>query len=80
MRTWRLKVTEWRDSDWQSWAVTLGNSRPLRPSTRRWMKWEDCMRRFCSATGVGDWKSHAASKERWMEDAQAFVAWMLQSE
>ena len=42
------RVTTWRDSDWQVVAMELGNRRPLRPSTRRWMKWEDVIKRFSS--------------------------------
>ena len=41
--TWVLRTTSWRDSYWQSVVGDLAG-RPMRPSCRRWVKWEDPLR------------------------------------
>ena len=75
--TWLLRVTTWRDSAWQSLANDMGTSRDMRPSTRRWMKWEDPLRRFCSASGLQPWTEMAANREQWGQYADEFRAWSM---
>ena len=44
---WVSRVTACRDSSWQAAVSEYDSFRPRRPSTRRWMKFEDCIRQFC---------------------------------
>ena len=73
--TWVWRVTTWRDAEWQALAVHGGGGRPLRPSTRRWMKYEDSLRRFCQEKGIASWPSAAKSRDTWAGQADAFVSW-----
>ena len=41
--TWLYSVTAWRDAEWSRICEMNGYTRPLRPSRRRWMKWEDSL-------------------------------------
>ena len=70
--TWVWKVTSWRDSMWQSLAQDSGTQRELRPSTRRWMKWEDVLRRFCHLHGHGQWQVLGSQRELWADQVEAF--------
>ena len=47
------KVSFWRDSVWQDIEQEMGSQRTLRPSRRRWMRFEDTLRRFCAERGMG---------------------------
>ena len=71
---WLLRVTCWRDSHWQS-VVGDFAGRLMRPSRRRWMKWEDGLRRYCDAKGGLRWMLAAADKEAWNQDAEIFAVW-----
>eukprot|EP00973_Karenia_brevis_P029975 4133186-Karenia_brevis.AAC.1 len=71
--TWLSRVVGWRDSAWQDSANQMGHSRPVRPSKRRWMKWEDVLRRYCSIDGLGSWKCLAANRDDWMAHTAEFV-------
>ena len=62
---WLGKVTEWRDSAWQAAAADWGSFRPRRPSARRWMRFEDCLRRFCQERGLGGWREVASDSSTW---------------
>ena len=73
--TWLYRVSTWRDSAWQVLSAELGGSRELRPSTRRWMKWEDQLRRYCSEKGLKPWNKLAADREQWEEHTDAFRCW-----
>ena len=70
---WVWRVTTWRDDEWQELASTAGLGRPLRPSRRRWMKWEDALRRFCDSCGAGEWKHHAQQRDNWSTAAESFA-------
>ena len=73
--TWVWRVTTWRDSEWQALVSESGLDRPLRPSRRRWMKWEDPLRRFCAQESSGSWLSAASVRDAWAERATSFVQW-----
>ena len=73
--TWLYRVTTWRDSAWQSLALEVGGARELRPSTRRWMKWEDPLRRFCKAHGFPQWMVLTEDREQWSKLGQVFCEW-----
>ena len=75
--TWLSRVTTWRESAWQSLANDMGTARDMRPSRRRWMKWEDPLRRFCTARGIQQWTELAANREQWGEYADHFRAWSM---
>eukprot|EP00973_Karenia_brevis_P053307 7409707-Karenia_brevis.AAC.1 len=72
---WTWKVTFWRDSSWQAWAQEWGNQRPLRPSRRRWMKFEDVLRRFCTQKGLGEWNRMSKNKTDWLLQSKEFTSW-----
>ena len=76
---WVYKITTWRDSSWQAMANDLGALRPLRPSRRRWMRFEDCLRRFCSDSGLGDWQVKAGETEVWKELSADFMRWAAEA-
>ena len=73
---WLKRTTSWRDSRWQS---VVGNlvDRPLRPSKRRWMKWESSVHSYRVSTGGPHWTETALSKDSWNSEAQMFAAWSL---
>ena len=73
--TWLHRVTTWRDSAWQSLASEMGSFRERRPSRRRWMKWEDPLRRFCSEQGLPQWTDLATNREQWAAYAVEFRTW-----
>ena len=72
-KTWVWQVSAWRDSEWQGLAMEVGPSRPMRPSRRRWMKWEDSLRRFFMMEGHGNWKVMTADREKWAGMAHAYM-------
>ena len=67
--TWLYRVSTWRDSDWQAFNADSGTLRLLRPSTRRWMRWEDTLRRFCAT-----WQQLAQDREAWAARSPDFLA------
>ena len=69
--TWVWRVTKWRDSEWQHMAEEMG-SRLLRPSRRRWMKWEDGIRRHCADIGWSNWQEKAQLRDEWKNHAKGF--------
>ena len=71
------RVTAWRDSTWQEMCKQQGIQRETRPSTRRWMKWEDALRRFCAAHFLTNWMDVAHSWETWKQLESDFVSWSL---
>ena len=73
--SWTWRTTVWRDSEWQELAMECGTARPLRPSRRRWMKWEDSLRRFCAYSGSGSWKMVASNRQMWADMAADFSKW-----
>ena len=48
-------------------------SRPVRPSRRRWMKYEDTMRRFCAEQGIQAWSELALNRTAWLDRKIDFV-------
>ena len=74
--SWLHKVTFWRDSEWQRVVSTLP-SRPMRPSRRRWMKFEDCLRRFSDECGGLPWKEAALDEAHWQKSTELFGRWNL---
>jgi hypothetical protein len=75
--SWLWRVTPWRDAEWQALANQGGASRPLRPSTRRWVKWEDSLRRYCSEKSLGSWLTLSSSRDTWAGYAEAFAEWSM---
>ena len=73
--SWLYRVTTWRDSMWQQLCEQMGVERERRPSNRRWMIWEDPLRRFCSASLVPPWTELAAHRDDWRQLAPTFVNW-----
>ena len=49
------RVLSWRDSLWCSLAADFGRRVVVRPSRRRWAKYEDALRRFCRDQGLEQW-------------------------
>lgn len=74
--TWLWRVSTWRNSQWNQIVLDLGGLRPLRPSTHRWMKWEDALRRYCAEAGVGSWLQFASDKSRWLRERDQFAEWL----
>ena len=69
-------VTVWRDSDWNQVAMEMGGQRIVRPSRRRWMKWEDPLRRFAQEELHYSWTQASAHRtDTWNEKAAAFATW-----
>ena len=62
---WLFLVTTWHDSAWEQVVAELGPTRPRRPSTRRWMKFEDELRRYCAAHALGSWTRLALDRREW---------------
>jgi hypothetical protein len=58
-------------------SLEMGASREVRPSRRRWMKWEDQLRRFCTSQGLARWDEIAANRDEWKAHAHAFKAWCV---
>ena len=75
MCSWVWRLTAWRDSDWQSLSMECGSTRLLRPSRRRWMKWEDTLRRFCVDAALGKWTDLSQDRLKWADEATAFSNW-----
>ena len=73
--SWLYRVTVWRDSAWQEMADEMGSMRETRPSRRRWMKWEDGLRRFCAASGLKPWQELAGTREDWSSYTSSFRDW-----
>ena len=72
--SWVWKTTMWRDSYWQ--ALVQGcSSRPLRPSRRRWIRWEDPLQRYCKENAVGAWTTLAEDRSAWFELLRMFSSW-----
>jgi hypothetical protein len=71
--TWLYRVTTWRDSAWQRLAMDMGGARELRPSRRRWTRWEDPLRTYCVAHDLQQWTDLAANREQWEGYAEAFA-------
>ena len=72
--TWLLRTTGWRDSYWQSVVGDLAGG-PLRPSRRRWMKWEQLLHKYSVAKSGPHWMMAAAAKEVWNNEVECFLTW-----
>jgi len=77
--TWLWNVTSWRDSSWTTCSLAVGGERPLRPSRRRWMKWEHVVQTFSRQAGLGNWISSTLDREGWMASQQEFVTFMCKA-
>ena len=53
----------------------IGSARPMRPTRRRWMKFEDVIRRFCQDRDLGEWQRAAADRDKWDGLVAEFAAW-----
>ena len=73
--SWLYKVSTYRDSAWQALCNEVAYERELRPSTRRWVKWEDGLRRFCAHESLPQWTDLALNREKWHSLKAAYVAW-----
>ena len=51
----------------------VGQWRPLRPSRRRWMKWEDALRRFARQSHNAHWRDLAQNREIWRGSKDEFA-------
>ena len=72
--SWVWRVSTWRDSEWQAIALEGGGARPLRPSRRRWAKWEDAVRRFSSSHRF-QWNLLAQDREGWVDLKESYTSW-----
>ena len=72
--SWVWRTTMWRDSCWQA-LVDGCSARPLRPSRRRWLRWEDSLHRYCRENGLGVWTDLAEDRIGWSECLLMFVCW-----
>lgn len=79
-REWVYIITEWRDAAWQDIVSELGLLRPMRPSRRRWMKFENILRTYTKAAGLNHWREEAANTQQWYECTDRFVAWATRHE
>ena len=71
--TWVPKTTCWRDSDWTK-AMEDCSWRPRRPTRRRWMKWEDSIRKFVAESSIASWSDIANDRTMWSSMAEGFAA------
>ena len=74
--SWVHRVTFWRDSAWQGVVADLAQ-RPRRPARRRWMRFEDCLRRYTAQAGGPNWMEAAQSKALWNSNADIFAHWSV---
>merc|ERR1711865_13085 len=74
--TWLWRVTAWRDAVWTRLSLTSSSMRPLRPSRRRWVKWEHTLQRFTQQEGLGWWTTFACGgiAQQWLQHQDAFGA------
>jgi len=72
--TWLHRTTCWRDTSWQEIVGNLAG-RPMRPSRRRWMKWEQLLHQYSVAKGSLHWMTAARTKEDWNKDVGGFLEW-----
>ena len=72
--SWLWRVSTWRDSEWQTLVLEAGIARALRPSRRRWTKWEDAFRSFCAAKNLGPWTGAASNREASSAQVDSFIA------
>ena len=71
---WARRVTMWRDADWTR-TIQIDALHIRRPAKRRWMKWEDALRRFMTSQGVGhDWTSLASDRTVWSGHEDCFAS------
>ena len=75
--TLTYRATSWRDTAWTALAFENGLSIPLRPSRRRWTKYEAIIHNFCTAHGFGKWMEVAEHREVWAARCKDFVTWAL---
>ena len=78
--TWLWRVSSWRDAEWSTMCREDGGPRLLRPSRRRWMKWEDSLRRFSSSHLGNNWMSLSADRTAWSAEADAFARWFSKAD
>jgi hypothetical protein len=71
--SWVWRVTTWRDSDWNNLMSEFGGNRLVRPSRRRYMKWEYSLWCYCATQGIGNWKAHAADRNAWHKEVERFA-------
>ena len=69
--SWAWRTTFWRDSDWTE-AMRDESTREKRPSRRRWMKWEDTLRRYATQAGLRQWARAAGNRTEWASHAEFF--------
>jgi hypothetical protein len=74
---WAHRVTFWRDLKWQA---DMGMFRPLRPSTRRWMKFEHSIQKYCVEQLLGHWQECAKDRNHWRELGPDFALWSARIE
>ena len=75
--TWLWRVSTWRDAEWTNLTNEFSSNRPLRPSRRWWMKFEDPMRRYCAEKSEHKWKDLAADRARWSAEVEAYAKWFF---
>ena len=83
---WVKKVTQWRDSQWGAAQPQGGNAYArggmrthVRPGRRRWLRWEDPMRKYAALRHIGEWQDLCANsdegRERWRTLGAKFAIW-----
>ena len=84
--TWVDKTTRWRDSEWGAAQPKGGNAYGrsgmrtfVRPKCRRWLRWEDSLRKFAKEKRLGTWQELTADSEegraRWKGLKENYVCW-----
>ena len=71
------RATVWRDAAMMQIAAEGGLAVPVRPSKRRWMKFEAELQRYCRAKGLGRWVELAEDRDAWAAEKDSFAKWAL---
>ena len=74
------RATTWRDAAMMQLASESGLAVSVRPSRRRWMKFEAELQRYCLANGLGRWVDLAEDRDAWAAEKDNFGKWALASE
>ncbi len=84
--TWVKKVTVLRDSQWSAAQPRGGNAYArggmrtyVRPGRRRWLRWEDPLKKYAEERHTSAWQELAenseAGRERWRKEGNNFKDW-----
>ena len=82
--TWVARTTRWRDSQWQLVQPRGGNAyrrdgmrTHVRPQRRRWLRWEDSLRKYAERHEHVAWQEltndSSEGRERWKAACEKYV-------